>query len=264
MRDDDEPDSRSEEDATAASRLARFGAVVGGGVLAAGLAAIPSALRVSGGGVALGVAWVVLAGASVLPATLLVAILRRASDGLRSLAGEAAAARAAGLVAWLALLLFFLVGFGALLRKKTHHHGLAGATFGIVALAVGVAFALLAARFAHALAARSLLLQRVSLAAMATMLLAGLVVLGSTLARAPGAGTSLGAWVVDGVALFVASTLASRTPLARVRPLALVGPPLAVVLLALAASVSRTRVEIRQPLHTRAPGYALLAGPLVP
>lgn len=265
MSDESDPDLASdEEEATTASRLARFGGVVTAGVLAAVVAAGPSALRVSREGAALGVTWLILAGAAVLPSTLLVVVLRRAKDGLRSLAGDAAAARLAGLVAWVDMLLFFLVGFGAILRKKTHHHGLAGATFGVVALLFAIASALLAARLARGLAGRAAIVQQAAAGVMIAVLLASILLLGSSLARGSGAGTTLGPWVVDAAGMAVAATLASGTPIARVKPLALLGPPLAVVLLALCGSLSRSHVDVLPPLHARAPGYAFVGGPLIP
>jgi hypothetical protein len=162
------------------------------------------------------------------------------------------------------MVLFFLVGFGAVLRKKTHHHGLAGATFGLVALAFAAIAALVAVRFARALTEMRAPLQRIALGVTAAVLLAGVLLLGNAVARSGTARTQLGPWVVDAVALCFAGTLASRTSFERLRMVSFLAPPVAVVFFALSLSLVRSRAELRQTLHARAPAYVFVGGPLVP
>jgi hypothetical protein len=114
------------------------------------LASVPTALRTSGAGgpflegllVGMGV---------LLPLVLLALVLSRAAGrGFRQLVG-AASPRAAvlGLALWIGIATPLLAALGALLKSTTHHRGLGGATFGVLALAIAVGSALLAQRLVN-------------------------------------------------------------------------------------------------------------------
>src|SRR6476646_2260137 len=113
------------------SRVTRFGSAVFAGTAASLLASIPAALRIAPAADAdLGVSgvWLGLAGAALVPMVALVPVLRGARRGF-------------GSVLWTLASLDALRVWGALLRKTTHHHALAGTTFALVGLAILVVLA---------------------------------------------------------------------------------------------------------------------------
>jgi hypothetical protein len=71
----------------------------------------------------------------------------------------------AALVGWGALLSAGLAPLGALLRARTHHHGLAGVTFAIVALLLALGLALVVRRAVELVAASTPRTQRIALGA---------------------------------------------------------------------------------------------------
>src|SRR5258706_15175327 len=117
--------STGEPEPERGSRVVRFGAVVGAGVLAAAIATIPAGMRVAPtvpGEVPLDV-WLTLAACAMPPAIVAVAILRGAREGLRAFGGPQASASAFGFVLWLFATFGVMVILGAVLRATTHHHG---------------------------------------------------------------------------------------------------------------------------------------------
>ncbi|APR80517.1 Sulfatase [Minicystis rosea] len=111
------------------------------------LASIPSALRTAGAGG--GLFGGLFAGMGVLLPLVLAALLlaRAAGRGFRQLLGTESPRRAVlGLALWIGLATPLLVGLGAVLKATTHHKGLAGATFGVFALVVVIAAAVVARR----------------------------------------------------------------------------------------------------------------------
>ena len=136
------------EDGAAASFVARLGTVFGAGVIAAAVSSLPAVLRTGDGGSAVRALeqWVALTAILTPLAVVVVAVLRRGRTGLQILAGDRSPLLVAAALWWAVLELGALSVFGAVLRAKTHHHGLAGVTFAILALVTGVVVALLAAR----------------------------------------------------------------------------------------------------------------------
>ncbi|MFT3768771.1 MAG: sulfatase-like hydrolase/transferase [Minicystis sp.] len=111
------------------------------------LASVPSALRTaSAGGGFFGGLFVSMG--VLLPLVLAALLLSRAAGrGFRQLLGNDSPRRAVlGLALWIGIATPLLVGLGAVLKSTTHHKGLAGATFGVLALAVVVAAAVIAQR----------------------------------------------------------------------------------------------------------------------
>lgn len=254
----------SEHEEDASSLVTRFGTVVGAGVLAAIVASVPATLRIGDGGLAMRAmeVWGSLAALLCPVAIALVGVLRRARIGVRIAVGPHAALLAGAVLWWCVLELGVLAAFGAVLRAKTHHHGLAGVTFALFALVSGVAMALLALRGARALERADERVQKASLAVAAFAAFLAIVLVGVRTARAPELGTS--AALVDGLALVVASLVASSQALARVKALAAAGVPVAAIVLILGLSTVRGRPALQADVVRHAPVHAWLLGTLGP
>ncbi len=196
------------------SAVARISEAAALGLAAALMGSLPAALRVSRAGGSLVGGWLAAA-AVVLPAlALLVYLSHAAGRGYRMLTGQGAGrSTALGLALWAGMLAPALMAFGTLLKEKTNHRGLGGATFGVVGLVLaGLA----------ALVARRLVLMGKHLAArgLSPKLIASgfaLIVVGPTLAlalpllRAPDASVhahGVAAALVDGAIFSVATAVA--------------------------------------------------------
>jgi choline-sulfatase len=240
--------------------VVRFGSAVGLGAVAALGAVLPAAIRV-GPAVAEGTStlqvWLALATAALLPAVFAVVVLRGARVGLRSFAGPGVGMRVFGVGIWLASLLVMLSLYGRMLRATTHHHGLAGVTFAIGALFVAVASGLVCARIvamareAPDFARRGLVLMLGGAAALALMFIGLRFVRGAghDAASYGAAGT-----VVDVLAFGLAALLASSRGLAARRVLAILGPPVAVAVVALGFGTLR-EATVREAIGERAPAF---------
>jgi len=231
------------------SRVVRAGALVGAGALASLAAAAPAALRVGAAAEArLGIAatWLALAAASLVPCVLLVLLFRTARRGLASFGGDGAAARALVFLAWLFASVNALLVFGALLRKTTHHHALAGATFAVIGLAVLVVTGALARR----ILAVALTWSEATAHGILGLAAFGLGVLPVLVALKVGPPAS--GVLVDALAYVIAVGFLSRASFAGDRLLGIVGPPLAVVVLLIGLSSLRT-APLDSAVHARAP-----------
>lgn len=129
------------------SRLARASEASALALGAAVLCALPTAYRaaVAGGSALDGL----LVGAAILTALLLPVMLlkERALRGLRGVIGkEPPSALAVGVGLWVALSALLLIGLAAVLKARTHHRGLGGATYGIFGAAALCAAAVMASR----------------------------------------------------------------------------------------------------------------------
>jgi hypothetical protein len=253
------PEPVDQDDASAL--LTRFGTVVGGGVAAALLASLPAVMRIGDGGSAARALdeWVATASLLTPVAILAVGVLRRARHGLRLLVGDHTVALAAAVLWWAVIESSVLAAFGAVLRAKTHHHGLAGVTFAAAALVSGVLVALLAARGGRMIermppAARRIGIGLASAAAFLVVLLVGI-----RTARAEGMHTAAG--LVDVLALAVTSAVASARPLSRLRAVALVGVPLSVLVVVLGFSALHRSPSLETAILDAAPihGFVLSA-----
>lgn len=243
------------------SLVVRFGTAVGLGAVAALISVLPATMRVaSAAGEPAGTArvWLALASAALGPMVASVVVLRGAREGLRAFGGPGAGLRAFGVGLWLASLVVAFTVFGRMLRANTHHHGLAGVTFAFGALAVAVASALVCARIV-ALArtapdfARPALIAILGTAAALSLLYVGLRFVrgGSQDAASYGAAGT----VVDVLAFSLAAFFASRRSLRGRRVIALAGPPVAVVVVALGLSTLRD-APLREAIGERAPAFA--------
>jgi hypothetical protein len=225
-----------------------------------GPSAAPAAARVSGvlasaSGLRI---WLGLAAAALGPMVAAIAVLRGAAEGMRAFAGPGATLRAFGVGMWLASLLVTLSWFGSLLRATTHHHALAGVTYAFGALALAVGLGLLCARIVAILEGASLAARSLALGALGGAMVVALAWMAVRFGRAAShdaASAAEAATVVDVLIFAVCSFLASRRAWGAPRPLALVGPPLAVVTLAMGISTLQD-AGLRQSIAERAPTFA--------
>ena len=248
------------DDAEASTFVTRLGTVVGGGVLAAAASSLPAELRIGDGGSIIRAIeqWLALAALLTPLAVLLVAVIRRGRAGLYILAGHRGPLFAAAALWWAVLELGVLSIFGAVLRAKTHHHGLAGVTFAMLALFSGLGIALLAVRGVRLLLRMPSSGHRVALmvAAAAAFLVVALV--GLRTSRAVGLHTA--AAMVDALALVVSGTIASSRAMARWRPLAIGGVPMAAFILLLGFACVHAEPDLKEVLAEGAPVQAWVLG----
>lgn len=240
--------------------LARIGTVVGGGVCAAVAASVPAEMRMGDGGSTSRALdqWLALAALALPIGILAVGVLRRARVGLRILAGGHATVLAACAVWWAVVEVGVLSALGALLRAKTHHHGLAGVTFAILGLASAFLVTLLAARAGRALARTEETTRRVALYVGAGAAFALLLLVGLRTARADGTHTASS--LVDGLAIVVASAIASARPVARARGLAVAGVPVAAAVLGLGLATLRGQPSLGEAIAQLAPVHGWILG----
>lgn len=251
---------RLEEDEAEASFATRLGTVVGGGVLAAIAASLPAELRIGDGGslVRAFEQWLALAALLTPLSILMVAVLRRGRAGLYLLAGVRAPLFLAAALWWAVLELGVLSVFGAILRAKTHHHGLAGVTFATLALISGVVVGLLAIRGVRMLTRTPARGYRLALSIVGVTSFIVLLLVGFRTARAEGLHTA-GA-LLDMLALLLFSSIASTRVMARWRPLAVGGMPIAAAILLLGYATVRAEPDLSGLLADGAPVQAWLLG----
>jgi FtsH-binding integral membrane protein len=244
----------------AAKFVTRFGTVVGGGVIAAAASSLPAELRMGDGGSIVRAIeqWLALAALLTPLAILVVAVLRRGRAGLRILAGDRGPLFAAAALWWAVLELGILSVFGAVLRAKTHHHGLAGVTFAILALVSGLVVAMLAVRGVRMLLRMPPGGHRVALIVAASAAFIVISLIGIRTSRAAGLHTA--AALVDTLALVVSSAIASTRAMARWRPLAVGGVPIAVAILLLGYACVRAEPDLKELLAEGAPVQAWVLG----
>jgi len=251
---------RLEEDEAEASFATRLGTVVGGGVLAAIAASLPAELRIGDGGslVRAFEQWLALAALLTPLSILMVAVLRRGRTGLHLLAGVRAPLFIAAALWWAVLELGVLSVFGAILRAKTHHHGLAGVTFAMLALVSGVIVGLLAIRGVRMLTRMPAQGYRLALSIVGVTSFLVLLLVGFRTARAEGIHTA-GA-LLDMLALLLFASIASTRVMARWRPLAVGGMPIAAAILLLGYATVRAEPDLSGLLAEGAPVQAWLLG----
>jgi hypothetical protein len=233
--------------------VTRVGTVFGAAACAVVVATIPTELRVGDGGSTMRAlqGWLALSALLLPVAVVIVGVLRRARVGLQLLAGERLGALAAGVLWWCVLEAGILSVFGAVLRAKTHHHGLAGVTFALFAVGSGVFSAFLAVRGAKLVSALPPVGQRLGLAVAAGAAFIVLMLVGIRTARAEGLQTASA--LVDVLALVVSCALASARPFARVRPLAILGVPAAAMIMVIGLATLRASPELQTSLVAAAP-----------
>ncbi|HVH45145.1 MAG TPA: hypothetical protein VM925_22485 [Labilithrix sp.] len=238
----------------------RMGFIVGGGVAAAVVSSLPASLRASGEG-SVGLAleqWLVLSAVSTPLAVATVAVLRRARVGLRLLMGERASLLALGVLWWSVIQLGLLSVFGALLRKTTHHHALAGVTFAMFAVMSGILVALFARRATTMLARGGPGAEQIGLRIAAGCACVGIVVVGLRTSRAEGLQTT--AAIVDALVLVSTSLIASSRWILRWKQISIVGIPLAVVLIVIGLTTLGFDPAVQKRLTETSPMFSFVTG----
>jgi hypothetical protein len=239
----------------------RFGTAVGLAAVAALVCSFPATMRVSSAVSSEGAAsvWVALAAAALGPMVAAIIVLRGAREGLRAFGGPGSALRAFGVTLWLASLLVGLALFGGVLRATTHHHALAGVTFAFGAVALATGSGIFCARIISILRDAPRGMRRVLALALGLIACAavGWVALGFVRAAASSDDPSSAAagTVVDVLAFALAALFGARRSFVARRLVALVGPPGAVILLAVGASTLRD-APLRDAIGERAPAFA--------
>jgi hypothetical protein len=242
------------------SGIVRFGSAVGVGVAAAFVCTVPATIRVAAAvanteGPPL--VWSALAAAALGPMIAAVIVLRGAREGLRTYAGPGAVLRACGVGLWLASLLVAFALFGSVLRATTHQHALAGVTFAFGAVALAAASALVCARGVAILgnasaAARYTAVVLLPFIAFLALSWVGIRFL-HAIAQDP-ASAAAGSTVVDVLAFTLAAFFAAGSSLSFQRTLALMGPPLAIVVAAIGVTTLRD-APLREAIDERAPAF---------
>ena len=248
-----------EDDADAGTSLVlRIGIVIAGGVISAVVGSMPAALRLGGEGslVTLLTRWLILSALSLPMAVVAVAVLKRARVGLRMLLGERAQLLVIGVLWWSVIMLGLLAVVGAVLRKATHHHALAGVTFAFFAVISGIVVAILARRTTAMLGRGGTKLQKVGLTIVGSC---AVVVLGLVLVRT-GKSTELhaAAGMVDAISLSIVALMTSSRAFTKLRPLAVVGLPVAILVLVIGLTLLRFDPKLHPFLAVGAPLHSLV------
>ena len=248
-----------EDDDRLASPVVRFGTIVVGGAASAIISSLPAVLRMGDVSILRALEqWLALSALLTPLAVLVVAVFRRARLGMRILAGDRAELFAAAALWWAVIELGLLAVGGAVLRAKTHHHGLAGVTFAIFALVSGLVIALLAVRGVRLMARYPSSGHRFALMLVAGCCFFAIILVGFRTARAEGLHTA--AALVDALALAVAGAIASTRVMSRLRMLAMVGVPLAAAVLLLGIAMVRTEPDLGTMLAEAAPLHGFVLG----
>jgi len=186
--------------------------------------------------------------------------LRRAKGGFLALGKPGSVAPLLLLLAWLVSTFASMTVLGALFRARTHHRALGGVVFAGAALVVAIGLAVVLSRVAS-------IVRRLPRAARWGLGIAlgatfGFLVAVARAQVARASGPSLppaeSARVVDALAFTLSALLAAGSPLVLRRPLALLGPPLAVVILVLGVSALSGCPSLREAIGTEAPLFASL------
>ena len=253
-------DTANPEQPSRAPWLARFGATVGVAALAALLSSAPGALRMGATGEVDGTrAWLVLAGLAIAPMLLLVPVARLARDGLRGFLGPGSLERVTAAVVFSCTWLWTLSVVGALLRAKTHHRALGGATFALLAVVSFVLLATTSRRLGVIVAAVRERRPTLGTAIGASAAGLSLVLLALRIARAaPQLPPLHRATLVDGIAFALALAFVARRSFDDRRTLSRIGPPIAVCLIAVSMHALVTSVSAVDAMQHAAPVHFLL------
>jgi hypothetical protein len=254
-----------------ATAILQFGTAVGLGVAGSIVSALPATVRVAdvvASTEGLPRVWVALAADALGPMIATVLILRAAREGARSFTqGPEGELRVYGAGLWLASLLVMLAVFASVLRATTHHHALAGVTYAFGALALSIGWGLVCARLVVILRDMPESSRRLVGGVMAVTTGAALMWVAVRFLRAASEDSSsaaAAATVVDVLAFAIAAAFAARPSLALQRVPALVGPPVALAILALGLSTLHD-APLRAAIGEHAPAFSpvadLVAGP---
>jgi len=233
----------------------RFGAAVSAVVLSSILATMPATLRIApalAGSVGFISIWTALVALACAPLAVMTVAVRHALAALRLFDRRALAAGVAVALVWGLLTTVALTALGAFLRATTHHHGLAGVTFGCFGVVVAAFAALLAVRvveWATAVPAPV----RWGLMAVAGVTAGAMLAAVTRLLGHSEAGAAL---AVDVSAFAIAAAFGGSAFPSRSRPfapLAFAGPPVAAIVLFTGFATLRASTSLRAAIDADAP-----------
>jgi hypothetical protein len=151
-----------------------------------------------------------------------------------------------------------LAAYGALLRAKTHHHGLAGVTFALGGLAIGAALALVARRLMHMARDADPLGRAAMVISIRVSLVCALLTVVVRVASV-GDGTLPSSTLIDAIAFVIAAGAFSRQSFVRIASLAVGGIPLALGVLALGWALLSQQPPLVEAIRVHAPLLARIA-----
>jgi hypothetical protein len=233
--------------------LSQLGMALGGAALASLACTGHAALRVTSTGAASWpIAWLALSAAAFLPAFALLFALPRATSVLQGFDPQLTRTRWTSLFLWIPLMALASSMVGKVLRQSTHHHALAGATFGVVALALALVLGFVAARLAWLVTKLGEIPVRVAL------VLSSLLAVGVLAFIARGLDDAARVTLLDGAAFVVAVSLSFRASKVSDRRIGWIGAPLGLVVFFLGAWLLRspgdvvvTAVDAVVPLYAK-------------
>jgi hypothetical protein len=247
-----------ERQALGTPMLERIGLLLGGGALAALASSLPVSFRAETSGFGWLERWLVLSATTTPLAIAAVAIFQRAQLGLRMLVGERRAPLALAALWWSVIQLGLLSVFGALLRKTTHHHALAGVTFAMFAVVTGIGVALFAGRTTALLVRSGVKSERRGLLLAVGCAGLSVVIVGLRTSSAEELHTT--AAIADGFALIVTTLAASSRVGQKWKALPKIGVPLAVTVLLVGLLILRFDSSLSKALADSSPIFALVSG----
>jgi hypothetical protein len=242
------------------SVVVRFGTAVGLGAVASLACVLPATMRISPVVEAEGTVrvWLALAAAALLPMAASVVVLRGAREGVRAFGGPGSGLRVFGVALWFASLVVGFALFGQALRAHTHHHGLAGVTFAFGALAFALVSALVCARIVAMARAAPPIVRGGMMGILGSLAILAMGYVGLRFvhgASQDAASYGAAGTVVDVLAFTLGAFFASHAGLAGRRAIALIGPPVAVVVAAVGLSTLRDG-PVRDAIAERAPAFS--------
>jgi choline-sulfatase len=230
---------------------------------AAVVAALPAAVRLSGERGHLVEAWLVVAGLLCPIFAASIVATRAARRGFSVLPPESRTSLFVGAGLWALLSLPAMAALGAWLKAHTHHRGLGGATFALLALAACAMTALIAWRVTTGVlsrvrrdSTRGALALAIGLAALVFLVAAAArAALGDGVAPRPVGAERLAALLLDGGLAVVATAAAAALDLAPRRSSAALqlGAGATVFVLAVGVALAVRSPALRRDLHDRAP-----------
>jgi hypothetical protein len=195
-------------------------------------------VRLTPAGASWPVAWLALAAAAFLPAFVLLLALPRATSVFLAFDPKTERTRWTAVFLWVAFVELLSSMVGKFLRQTTHHHALAGATFGVLAIVLAVGSGFVAARIAGLLAKLGETVVRVG------VIVAALAAVGVLAFVARALGDTARVTLIDGAAFVVAVGLAARASRGSDPKVGYIGGPIALLLFVAGAWLLRSPGDV--------------------
>ena len=228
-----------------------LGALFASALATALIAGALAAARLQGASLAL--SFLVSSAAFALPALVVVALVRLAAASLGGPRNERFRPVLLALSLSSATLFVLALALGRVLRANTHHTGLAGTTFAVICAVLALGIVPLGIRLAGSMQrwqpARQGLL--VAAASGATLIMLAMALARVHHAILAGELGFVAAVPADATTLLVLGVVVSLAQIGRLRPLAVLAPPLFVALLVVGVSVTRSHPDLSSALAER-------------